>query len=73
MGVGAGGKFSSRRNFFFSVTKFLVWLFWGLIACMNYFAFSFPLREYFFGASSALPRPPLQKFSNGPSLKWGIS
>ena len=33
---------------------------------MNFFSFSFPLREYFFCTSPAPPPP--HKFSNGPSL-----
>ena len=46
MGGGGGGEFSSGRNFFGGVGG-------GQLACMNFFSFNFPLREYFFCTSPA--------------------
>ena len=37
----------------------------------EFFSFDFPLREYFFCTSTATPRHPRHKFSNGPSLNTG--
>ena len=47
-------------------------IFLGLIGLHEFFPFNFPLREYFFGASAALPLP-AYKFSNGPSLTLRVS
>ena len=62
-----GGEFSSRRNFFLlsnSLYEFFLGqsmnIFLGLIgvACMIFFSFNFPLREYFFVLRRPHPPPP---------------
>ena len=64
-----GSEFSSRRNFFSSLNSLYEFflghsmnIFQDYLACMDFFSFNFPLREYFFCNS---PAPPPHYFSNG--------